>query len=465
MSEISGIADVKGLSYEAKAAVDALLDVYDHVAVNNALRTQYFDGKVGVKDIGIDAVPDSARVDVACDWPEKAVMSVAERSVFDKFVFDDDGEDGSLSRVVRDNGVPGAYQRHVASELVHGCMCATVGLDEDGRTAVRFRDAEGCAMVWDEAAGRIGSGFVVADTRRVPWSPTVPVPVTVNLHLPYGGVIFRREESYRWTALEFEHPLDRPMMEPFVFRRDGRHPFGHSRITREVMTITDSVMRVKEYMEVSAALYAAPTRWMMGLTEEQYDQMTKSKWSSYIGSWVLGTMDEEGNVPSVGQFSPASPQPYIDLLMTYAKQFSASTGVPVNSLGIIQDNPSSAEAIAAAREDICSIADDLNDSNRKSMRNVALMAMAVEGNCSIDELDERQKSVRAHFKPTMTRSLAETADAGLKIAQARPGFASSRVFYEMQGFDEAEIVRIESDERRADALDVLSGLSGDGDGE
>lgn len=39
----------------------------------------------------------------------------------------------------------------------------------------------------------------------------------------------------------------------------------------------------------------------------------------------------------------------------YAKMFSGVTGVPLNILGVVQDNPSSAEAIMTSREDVCSI--------------------------------------------------------------------------------------------------------------
>ena len=448
---VDGIIEAKGLPSWLKPTVEALLDVNSHVMAKNARRRDYFDGRVRVKEIGIDAIPDSVRVDVRCDWPRKAVMSVAERSVLDGFVFADDSEDEGLSRVVRDNDLVSAYARHVPSQLVHGCMCATVGISDKGMTYVRFHDAEECAMIWDVDAGRIGSALVVADSKRTDWSPLMPVPTKVNLHVPYGGVVFERTDHNMWNAHVFEHPLDRPMAEAFTFQRDGRHPFGRSRITDAVMSTTDSVLRVKEYMEVAAAFYAAPTRWMMGLTEEQFDSMKRSKWSAYIGSWVLGTMDDEGNVPKVGQFSPASPQPYIDMLRFHATEFSGMTGVPLNSLGIVQDNPSSAEAIQAAREDICNVAESLNESNRASLRNVALMAMAVESNSTIDALTEEQQSVMAHFKPTMTRSISETADAGLKIAQADEGFADTDVFYEMQGFDQATIERIGSGKRRAQA--------------
>jgi hypothetical protein len=40
------------------------------------------------------------------------------------------------------------------------------------------------------------------------------------------------------------------------------------------------------------------------------------------------------------------------MLRQLAAQFAGETGVPLNSLGVVQDNPSSADAIYAAKEDI-----------------------------------------------------------------------------------------------------------------
>ena len=52
-------------------------------------------------------------------------------------------------------------------------------------------------------------------------------------------------------------------------------------------------------------------------------------------------------------------------------------------------------------------------------------------------------------------SLATTADAAIKIASAREGFANTDTFLEMIGFDQADIRRIKSEERRNRGLEFL----------
>ena len=458
MSEIRGILNADGLLKRLRPTAEALLHVMDSVNGNNASRREYFEGKHIPVSIGIDNVPDSVNVSVTCDWPKLAVTRLADRSRFDGFVFEGSYQDEALTSIMRNNGVISKYLRFTPSQLMHGCMAATVG-KMGNQTIIRMHSAEHAPMIWDEGRERIGAGLVIADSSRTRWSKNKPVPVQVNMHTPGEVTVFTRLSIQKWSAKTYKTPLDRPMMEPFVFQPDGDNPFGHSRISKAVMDTTDEVMRTLENMAVAGALYAAPQKFIMGLTETQFEELQKRKWSTYIGSWVLGTMDEDGHKPEIGQLSPASPQPYIETLRAYASLFSGFTGVPMSSLGIIQDNPSSAEAIAAGREDLCVAAETLNATNGDSLRNVALMAMAVAGNCGIDELTKEQKSVMAHFKSTLHPSLAETADAALKIVQAAPGFAETDVFWEMLGQDEATIRRIKSDKSRSAGQSVLEALN------
>jgi hypothetical protein len=104
------------------------------------------------------------------------------------------------------------------------------------------------------------------------------------------------------------------------------------------------------------------------------------------------------------------------------------------------------------------MAEQLNQDNGNSLRNIALMATAIVNNQSYDSLTDEQKDVIAHFKNPAMPSVSITADAAIKIASAREGFASTDTFLEMIGFDQAEIRRIKSQEARARGMDVLEEL-------
>lgn len=460
MVELSNLTDATGLDSESKLALEQLVEVYEKRQPMNRLLGQYYECKQPTPSIGINNIPETVDVPTRCDWAAKAVTSVSERVRMSGFTFEGNYKDAALDRIERVNGLSAGFNRHVASELVHGCMFATV--QRNGETvAVRTHTAETAAAIWDVAAQRIAAGFVIADTCRTKWSPSTPVPVQVNLHLPHRVVVLTQHSAGKWSAVSNPTPLDRPMMEAFCFRPTGTKPFGQTRITPAVRYYVDEVQRTLRYMAVSGALYAVPKDILTGVTKDQLKAMEGSKFSVMVTSLFMATRDpKSGQVPDYKRLQAASPQPYIDSIATYAKLFSGATGVPLNSLGIVQDNPASAEAIAAQREDICVAAEDCIETNRESMRNVALMAMAVAENKTMDQLTDEQLTVMPDFKNPMRPSLASTADAYVKIAGVLDGFAQTREFLRGQGFTPSEVESIASQLKAGENQRALLAIMG-----
>ena len=148
------------------------------------------------------------------------------------------------------------------------------------------------------------------------------------------------------------------------------------------------------------------------------------------------------------------------MLRALATQFSAATGLTVSDTGVVNDaNPTSSDAILAQSQTLVGMAEQLNAGNGDSLRTVALMALAIINNTSLDDLTDEQKAVVAHFKNPAMPSVAVTADAAIKIASVRPGFAETDVFAEMIGFSKADIRRIKAQEQRTRGLAVLEELN------
>lgn len=444
---LPNIERASGLSSEDRDALEELVDVAGRMEARNTRLDMFYEGDVTPENLGVRDIPDSVLVDIKCDWSRKAVTSVSERVRLDGFTFTGDYEDEGLERISRGSALVNAFNRNVSSELTHGCMFATVNR-MGGRAQVRMHTAETAVATWDEAAGRIGSGLVVADVRRTDWSPDKPVPVLANMHLPGKVISLSRTGQSEWSAETGATPLDRPMMEAFCFRPTGVKPLGQSRITRTVQSIHLEVCRTIQNMVICQAFYAFPHYYLMGITDEMFDELKENKWDTAAGSVLLATAGEDG-APTAGQFSSASPQPFIDTIAAYGKLFSGATGVPLNSLGIVQDNPSSAEAIAAQREDICVAAEDCIESNRVSMRNVALMAMAVDGNTGLDGLTPEQLSVEPNFRNAMRPSIAASADAMTKMISVLPWLADSDVALRELGFSDSQVQQLKSDRDRS----------------
>ena len=62
--------------------------------------------------------------------------------------------------------------------------------------------------------------------------------------------------------------------------------------------------------------------------------------------------DADGDKPVIKQFQQATMQPHNDMLRTVAMAYCGETGLPPSAVGIIHDNPTSAEAIRAAEHDL-----------------------------------------------------------------------------------------------------------------
>ena len=443
-----GIVNARGLSAEAKAVTEELVNVLTRNSSRNATRRMYFEGKVRPKTLGI-SIPENVRLDVSCSWPEKAVMSLANRSGFDGYVGSDTDQ---LAGIVSRTRLVDKYARALPSELVCGCTFATL-TQRDGKAQVNYHSAETASGIWDNDQQRISAGLAIIDSKKSNDDYTYR-PSLVNVYMDDVTWVLQRGDQ-DWTATPVEHDMGRPLIEPMTYRADVSKPFGRSRITRPVMTLTDNYLREMERVEVSAEFYTNPQRWASGLSDDQLEALINDKWGLVTGS-IMGFTDNPstGNAPTLGQFAQMSMGPHIDYINSLANQFSGVTSIPVSDLGVVQSTYVSAEAVQTAAANLCIEAESLNRSNQAALDNVAAMALAIETNGDFAETS--QMDFTAHFTDPRKPSLVAQADAMLKAIQAVPKLAQSDYALEQLGITQADIIRINSDAERAVGLASLA---------
>lgn len=446
MGDLAGIADAAGITKDARRWVSDLSAEYSrHVTHNSTLR-DYYDGRVTASDYGVTAdIPN----DQTCHWPQKAVDALADRIRLEGFTAEDEADQADVDAIAAHTNLVSNYNRHVPVKLIYGCMAATVNRGDDGHAKVRFHSAETFTALPspDYTDGVVAGGLAIARREVTPWSAGRMVPTIVNLHTPYNVGEFRQVAAGQWAYSDGATPEALPTL--YVFAHNGTGtlaPFGQTRITRFVRTLTDDAIRCLWHMQISGAFYSMAKLWMTGLTDDQFDAVMENK-SKYQLSRILAlTVGADGETPpNVGQLSGNSPQPFIDELRALACQFSGATGVPLNSLGIVQDNPSSAEAIEAAREDICLVAERDIEADKSTLARIMRAALAIERNTTTEELAD--VDVLARFASPMLYSLSARTDSAMKIASVDEGFAGTDVFDEMVGFDQATIARVKAQKR------------------
>lgn len=444
--------DVENLDAKETAELRELLRVWHKHLGGNRRRRRYYDQKKAVDGLGI-SVPDKLKDLMAfVGWPALAVDELADRSIFEGFACD--GDIGWLESTMDDNDFMEAYDQALSDELIGCCAFGTVSAGGHGEPEVLmgFYGPEDAAALWDWRKKRIRSGIALVDVEidesGYAW------PVWVNLYTSKLTAACRRGADGKWRAERIDNIIGRPLMEPFAYLPDTRRPFGRSRITRAVMSITDCAMREVQRSEIAAEFAALPQKYLVGVDPKTFGEDEQKKYKAWMGAILALTANKNGDLPNVGQFAQIQMQPHIDYMQSLAKRFAGETGIPLNTLGVVQDNPSSADAMFAAERGLIAKAERLNRRNGRSLRNMARLAACVRDGCSMKELRDSGDpvwNVRPVFRDEVRSSKAANADYAIKLASVVPSYASTEMFWRAAGYSETESREILSAISRADA--------------
>ena len=115
----------------------------------------------------------------------------------------------------------------------------------------------------------------------------------------------------------------------------------------------DHAARTLLRSEITAEFFSAPQRYLLGADMEAFedeDGNLKPGWETVIGYLLVASRPTDDNDkvsennPVAGQFPQASTEPHAAELRAVATMFAGETSIPVSYLGIVQDNPASADA-------------------------------------------------------------------------------------------------------------------------
>ena len=452
-------AQIENLPEYEQALMQKLLETYNKHEPANRKKDKYYEGHISLGDVNLGiALPDGMRgLEVGCAWGAKTVDVLAARSMFDGFVSAGGTEAEELEQFVQGNNLLYEYMKACRDELKYGCTFATLSADEKIGCKIRFHSPRSAAALWSGELNRIYCGFAIIDTKN---EGIDEVPTLVNLYTD-DAVWVLRLTDYGWTAEEHRHGMGRPLMEPIVWNATSAKPFGRSRIKEPVRRLIDGYVRTIANAAIGLEFATAPQKYILGVTDEQYDQIITQKFKQYVGSIIASTNNPDtGEKPTFGQLSQGNIGPHTEMIRILATQFSAATGLTVADTGVVNDaNPTSSDAILAQSQTLVCMAEQLNAGNGDALRDIALMALAIINNTNLDGLSEEEREVIAHFKNPAMPSVAVTADAAIKIASARKEFAETDTFLEMIGFDQADIRRIKAQEERARGMALVDEIA------
>lgn len=451
---------IDGLSDDAQAKFKNLLDVFDKHASANRTKERYYEGRVTLGEVNLGiALPEGMQgLEIGCAWGAKTVDVLASRSMFDGYVSEDGTDVAELAQIVRDNNLIAEYPKTCRDELKLGASFATLSADDDIGVKVKFHSENTAAAVWDGEKSRIAYGMAIVATEQdanKQYRPSV-----INLHTDTDIWVLRKVTDSKWTATAYPHIMGEPLMVPLIYNPTSAKPFGQSRIKEPVRRLIQGYVRTVANATIGLEFSTAPQKYLLGVTDEQFDAVVNQKFKQYVGSLIASTTNPEtGEKPSFGQLQQGNISPHVSMLRMLATQFSAATGLTVTDTGVVNDaNPTSSDAILAQSQTLVLLAEQLNAGNNEALRKIGMMAIAIKNGTTLDELTDEQKNITAHFKNPAMPSVAATADAAVKIAGVRGGFGDTDTFLRMIGFSQADIRLIKAEEQRSRGLAVLGDL-------
>lgn len=384
------------------------------------LRYKYYEMKNVVKDMSKMTPPGMRWLTASLGWCGKSVDSLADRLVFKEFT--DDNFD--INQIYQMNNPDVLFDSAVLSALIASCCFIYISPDDEGFPRLQVIDGANATGIIDPITGLLKEGYAILERDR-------NKQVTLEAYFTPGRTDYIRKGQKEIESYDNAAPY--PLLVPIIYRPDAVREFGHSRISRAQMQIMQSALRTLKRSEISAEFYSFPQKYVVGLSEDAEEM---DKWRATMSSMLTFSKDEDGDSPQLGQFTQQSMSPYIEQFRMFAAAFAGETGLTMDDLGFVSDNPSSADAIKAAHENLRLAARKAQRNFGSGFLNAGYLAACVRDNYPY--LRRQVYLTKPTWEPIFepdAAMLSGIGDGAIKINQAVPGYFGSDNLRTLTGID------------------------------
>lgn len=451
---------ITGLTEVEQDTLNGLVEQLEKKGRRNRTRQKYLDGKRAARNLSPFLPPYLRHIGAVLGWPTKAVEALGRRVRLNDFAIP--------GRDLSEYGIDGLLEGNRYFEEVRLTQYDSLGYAVAWEIVTKGAQGEPDAVITSQSA-LDGTGAWNRRTRRLDDFLSVVErdregePSEFNLYLP-GQTIMVTDGAVQDRST---HQLHVPV-QPIPYRRSHARPFGHSRVSRSVMYLTDAAIRAMLRMEGTADFYGTPHLLLLGAALEQMEGVD----GSAVGTWdflmskVNGIPDDDAATnprAQVEQITQATQQPHMDSLDTIAAAFAGETNIPVSSLGVgvKQANPTSSDSYLASREDIIADAEDTADSwgfgHVRTVQDAWLLASGET------RLPDELRKLRPVWRDPRQTSRAAAADSTVKLVGAFPWMAESDAILDSVGLDPTLVERLKADKVKARATANIQALVGRGD--
>lgn len=349
-------------------------------------------------------------------WCAKAVDSLANRLAFDGF----ENDNFDLWSIYQMNNKDILFDSAIRSALIAACCFIYISEDTDGYPRLQVIDGKNATGVIDPITNLLKEGYAVLETDDIGQTIQEAYFTAEYTEIYEKGIL----------AAHHENVTGYPLLVPVIYRPDANRPFGQSRISKDCMDLQDKARFTVTRMEVMAEFNAFPQKYILGTAEESDLDTVRATYTSFLEI----TKDSDGDKPTAGQFAQASMSPLIEQFHTYAKAFAGITGLTVDDLGFVTENPSSAESIKAGHGDLERIASKAQETFGSGFLNAGLVAA-----CLRDKYHYNRAAIyetEPVWKPIFVMdnsAISSFGDGVIKINQAVPNAIGAKTIHRMTG--------------------------------
>lgn len=391
------------------------------------MRYKQYAMKYWDQDVGI-TIPQHirGRYRSVLGWCAKGVDSLADRLVFREFTNDD----FNVNAIFDANNPDVFFDSAVLSALIASCSFVYISKVDGQLPRLQVIEASNATGIIDPITGLLTEGYAVLerDEHDIPLLEAYFTPTQTDYYYKDPEI----------EDISIPNQTGHPLLVPLIHRPDAVRPFGRSRITRAGMYYQRYAKRTLERADITAEFYSFPQKYVTGLSQNAEPLET---WKATVSSMLQFTKDEDGDKPSIGQFTTSSMSPFTEQLKTAASGFAGETGLTLDDLGFVSDNPSSVEAIKASHENLRLAGRKAQRSLGSGLLNVAYLSASLRDDRPYSR--ERFVKTKPKWEPLFEADasmLSLIGDGAIKLNQAIPDFVDGETIRDLTGVKGAEQV-------------------------
>lgn len=416
---------IPGLDDDETVTLNLLAKQLQEKQKHNRSRSDLYDGKQAIRQVGTVIPPQYYRLGLALGWAAKGVDGLARRCNLERMVWPDGDLDSLGMQELEDsNFLLSELAQARTDSLIHGVsyLITTKGEDDEPAALIHAKDALNATGEWNNRKRRLDNLLSVTSRERDRITGFV-------LYLD-GETINADVVGGKWEVDRQKHPWHVPA-DPLVYKPRTSKRMGRSRITRAAISHQFAGLRTLIRLEGHMDVYTIPQLILLGAS----DKIFKNADGSYKASWQIAlgralgipdAVDDEGQPiegptgrADVKHIPAQSPEPHLADLNAMAKLTAREYDLPDSAFALTDmANPTSADSYNASREDLIAEAEGATDDWSVPIRRAVTRALAIQNGES--EIPKDWSSITTEWRSPVYLSRAAQADAGAKEIASLP---------------------------------------------